>query len=219
MATFVLVQGGNLSTDTWNRLANRPDYPPGGQLGGAYWDGTIEALAAYGHRTFAPTVEDEHTTGLAGHIRQICSIFTGKSLKDIILVGHSYGGMIITGVAAAMPEMIRRIVYIDAALPEQGQSLFDIFASAGRDPLSFIGLEPAKAYIEKIDFDPRNLKAVPKTYILCTKSEFHIVTRLAKRKIDADRKGWTYLELPSSHVPMADNPGELLRILLDIAEQ
>lgn len=219
MANFVLVQGGNLSTDTWNKLAGRSDYPPGGQLGGAYWNGTVEALAAHGHQAFAPTLEDEHKTGLAGHIRQIYSLFTGNSLKDIILVGHSYGGMIITGVAAAMPGRIRHLVYLDAALPDSGQSLFDLFALAGSDPLSFIGLEPAKAYTEKIEFDPRHLESIPKTYILCTKSEFRIVTGLAKRKIDADRKGWTYLELPSSHVPMADMPGELLNILLDIAER
>lgn len=89
MANFVLVQGGNLSTDTWNKLAGRSDYPPGGQLGGAYWNGTVEALAAHGHQAFAPTLEDEHKTGLAGHIRQIYSLFTGNSLKDIILVGAS----------------------------------------------------------------------------------------------------------------------------------
>jgi len=219
MATFVLVQGGNLSTDTWNRLAGRADYPPGGLLGGAYWDGTVAALGAHGHRAFAPTLKDEHTTGLSGHIQQIYSLFAGNSLRDVILVGHSYGGMIITGVAAAIPERIRRLVYLDAALPDPGQSIFDLFALAGRDPLSFTGLEPAKAYIEKIEFDPRNIEAIPKTYILCTKSEFRIVTGLAKQKIDAERKGWTYQELPSSHVPMADMPGELVRILLDIAER
>jgi pimeloyl-ACP methyl ester carboxylesterase len=162
MATFVLVQGGNLSTDTWNRLAGRADYPPGGLLGGAYWDGTVAALGAHGHRAFAPTLKDEHTTGLSGHIQQIYSLFAGNSLRDVILVGHSYGGMIITGVAAAIPERIRRLVYLDAALPDPGQSLFDLFALAGRDPLSFTGLEPAKAYIEKIEFDPATSKQSPR---------------------------------------------------------
>ena len=47
MATFVLVQGGNLSTETWNRMTGRDDYPPGGgQLGEKYWDGTVAALTA-----------------------------------------------------------------------------------------------------------------------------------------------------------------------------
>jgi len=46
MATFVLVRGGDLSTDTWNKLAGRPEYPPGGQRGGACRDGTVAALTA-----------------------------------------------------------------------------------------------------------------------------------------------------------------------------
>ncbi|OPY45506.1 MAG: Alpha/beta hydrolase family protein [Methanoregulaceae archaeon PtaU1.Bin222] len=219
MTTFVLVQGGNLSTDTWNRLAGRNDYPPGGQLGGKYWDGTVAALAVHGHQAFAPTLEDEHTTGLSGHIEQIYTLIDQNRLWDLILVGHSYGGMIITGVADRMLERIRSLVYLDAALPAPGQSLFDLFSSEGSDPLSFTGLEPAKAYIEKIRFDPKILESIQKTYILCTKSEFAVVTGAARRKIEAAPGGWTYLELPSSHVPMADMPDEVVRILMDVAKQ
>lgn len=219
MAVFVLVQGGNLSTDTWNRLAWQNDYPPGGQLGGKYWDGTVAALALHGFQSFAPTLEDEHVTGLSGHITQICTLINQNCLCDIILVGHSYGGMIITGVADRIPERIRRLVYLDAALPDPGQSLFDLFASEGCDPLSFNGLEPANAYVEKIRFDPGNLESIQKTYVLCTKSEFAIVTGAARRKIEAAQRGWTYLELPTSHIPMADMPDEVVRILLDAVKQ
>lgn len=219
MATFMLVQGGNLSTDTWNRLTGRLDFPPGGQLGGAYWAGTVSELEFRGNRAFAPTLKDEHSTGLSGHIRQICGIISENKLRGVILVGHSYGGMIVTGVAAGLPGRIRHLVYVDAAIPDPGQSLFDLFASEGCDPLSYAGLEPAKAYVEKIRFDPRTIEPIPKTCVICTKSEFAIVTGAAKRKIGADKRGWTYLELPSSHVPMADMPDALLEILLDIAER
>jgi len=217
MATFVLVQGGTLSTDTWNRLRGRTEYPPGGQLGGRYWDGTVTALEEHHHRAYAPTLGYEHTTGLSGHIRQICRLILDYNLHDIILVGHSYGGMVVTGVASTLPDRIRRLVYLDAALPDPGQSLFDLFLSQGIDPLSFPGLEPAKAYIEKIEFDPEIIRPIPKTYILCTNSEFAVVTGVARQKITADPAGWTYLELPSSHVPMADMPDAWFRMLLDIA--
>jgi pimeloyl-ACP methyl ester carboxylesterase len=217
MATFVFVQGGDMSTDTWNRLAGRNDYPPGGHLGGRYWDGMVAALQERHHRAFAPTLADEHTTGLSGHINQILRLIVGNDLRNIVLVGHSYGGMIITGVAAIVPERIRRLVYLDAALPDPGQSLFDLFKAEGVDPLSVAGLEPAKAYVGKIEFDPRKIMPLRKTYIRCTKSGFAVVTGAAKRKIAADREGWTYLELPSSHVPMADMPDELLGMLLDAA--
>jgi hypothetical protein len=51
--------------------------------------------------------------------------------------------------------------------------------------------------------------------LLCTKSEFKDVTRIAREKIAAAKKEWTYIELPSSHVPMADMPDEFYQLLLD----
>jgi hypothetical protein len=118
-------------------------------------------------------------------------------------------------ITAAMPERIRRIVYVDAALPDTGQSLFDIIASGGRDPLSFPGLEAAAAYVEKLQFDARKVTPLPKTYILCTESEFAVVTHGAKRKIAAHNQGWTYLELPTSHVPMATMSEKFNQLLLE----
>lgn len=218
MATYVLVHGGNMSTDTWNRLTvGDPVSTEDGYLGGRIWDGTAAALRARGHHVFAPTLRDEHTCHLADHLEQVSSLVTGHDLRDIVLAGHSYGGMIITGVAAGMPERVRRLVYLDAALPDPGQSLFDLIASGSRDPLSYAGLEVAAPYTEPLQFDPRKIERLPKTYILCTKSEFASVTQLARQKIAAAREGWTYIELASSHVPMADNPDEFLRLMLDAA--
>jgi pimeloyl-ACP methyl ester carboxylesterase len=221
MATYVLVHGGNMSTDTWNKLAKRNDYPPGGNLGARYWDGTVSALTARNHRVFAPTLLDEHSSSLADHIDQICTLITGNELRDIILVGHSYGGMVITGVAARMPERIQRLVYLDAALPDPGQSLYDILrlglSSASRSQP--VLPDPDPPYVEKLQFDTAKIKRLQKTYILCTKSEFAAVTRIAKQKIAAAKEGWTYIEIPSSHVPMADMPDELYQLMLDAAEK
>jgi pimeloyl-ACP methyl ester carboxylesterase len=221
MATYVLVHGGNMSTDTWNKLAKRNDYPPGGNLGARYWDGTVSALTARNHRVFAPTLLDEHSSSLADHIDQICTLIAGNELRDIILVGHSYGGMVITGVAGRMPERIQRLVYLDAALPDPGQSLYDILrlglSSASRSQP--VLPDPDPPYVEKLQFDTAKIKRLQKTYILCTKSEFAAVTRIAKQKIAAAKEGWTYIEIPSSHVPMADMPDELYQLMLDAAEK
>jgi pimeloyl-ACP methyl ester carboxylesterase len=219
MATFILVHGGNMSADTWNRLSGRHDYPDGGHLGAKYWDGTATVLREHGHRVFAPTLADEHTHDLTDHIGQVCAIMDAEDLRDVILVGHSYGGMVITGVADRMTDRVRRLVYIDAALPYPGQSLFDLFSEGGADPRSFAGLEAASAYVEKLQFDFRTLEKLPKTYILCTGSEFAVVTRGAKKKITANPLGWTYLELPTSHVPMATMPDRLDQLLLSVAEE
>jgi len=218
MPTYILVHGGNISTDTWNRLTERNSYPPGGLLGGRCWDGTAAFLAAHNHRVFAPTLPDEHTHNLTDHIGLVCSLIRDYDLRNVILVGHSYGGMVITGVAAAVPKRVRRLAYIDAALPDPGQSLFDLFAEGGVDPLSFAGLEAAPAYEEKIRFDPGSPRHIPKTYVLCMKSEFAVVTQVARRKVGAQGEGWTYLELPTSHVPMATMPDKFNQLTLSFAE-
>jgi len=221
MATYVLVHGGNMTTDTWNRLTiGKPVHTEDGTMGGRIWDPVVPALKEHNHRVFAPALKDEHSSNLTDHIGQVCELIAGNDLRDIILVGHSYGGMVITGVAAKMPDRIRRLVYLDAALPDPNQSLYDILrlglsASSGNQPVL---PEPSPPYVEKLQFDPANLQPLKKTYILCTKSEFKDVTRLAKEKIGAAKKGWTYLELPSSHVPMADMPEEFLQLLLDAAK-
>ena len=215
MSTYVLVHGGNMSTDTWNKLAGRDEYPSGELLGGRIWNNVTDCLKKHCHHVFAPTLKEEHTSTLNEHIKQIYTLITDNNLNNVVLVGHSYGGMIITGVASKIPEKIHHLVYVDAALPDPGQSLFDIIASGGRDPLSFVGLEPAAPYLEKIQFEAENIKSLPKTYILCTESEFASVTNVAREKIAAEGN-WNYIELPTSHVPMASMPERFTELLLEI---
>lgn len=219
MAAYVLVHGGNMSTDAWNNLAQKPVYPPGERLGGKVWDPVVPGLEKEGHRVFAPTLADEWQSSLTEHIEQIITLIDESELKQMLLVAHSYGGMVITGVADRIPERIVRLVYVDAALPDSGQSLFDIIVSARCDPASFVGLAPDKPYMEKLFFDGQKLKAIPKTYMRCTYSDFAPVTDTAKQKIAAAPGEWTYMELPSSHVPMASMPAALTRLLIDAAKQ
>jgi hypothetical protein len=75
--------------------------------------------------------------------------------------------MIITGVAATMPEAISRLVYLDAVIPDPGQSLFDFLDSSGYDPMKWIpGLEPAMAYVDKLEFDPQKVKPLQKVLVI-----------------------------------------------------
>lgn len=99
--------------------------------GGWCWDQVRERLEAAGHRVHTPTLpglgerarELDATTGLADHIADVTDYITARDLADIVLVGHSYGGMVITGVADALKSRIAHIIYLDAALPEDGQSM------------------------------------------------------------------------------------------------
>ena len=66
------------------------------------------------------------STSLNSHIKQIENYIINKKLKDIILVGHSYAGMVITGVANKIPNLISKLIYLDAFIPKNNQSLFDL---------------------------------------------------------------------------------------------
>lgn len=220
MVTYVLVHGGDVSTETWNKLTSgAPIHTANGRLGGRVWERVTPALKAKGHRTFTPTLINENYCNLHGHIEQINLLINENNLKDIILVGHSYAGMIITGVAAAIPDAFSRLVYLDAAIPDPGQSLFDFLASSGCDPIKCIpGLEPAMAYVDKLEFDPERIKPLQKVFIRCMESELADFGQVSLQKIAAGTSKWIMFELPTGHICQATKPDELAQLLIRAAK-
>lgn len=113
MATFVLVHGA------WH--------------GGWCWRRVRPLLAAKGHEVFTPTLtgvgERSHLLspriGLETHITDVVNAIRREELSDVVLCGHSYGGMVISGVADRVADRIRSLVYLDAFVPTDGQSTFD----------------------------------------------------------------------------------------------
>jgi pimeloyl-ACP methyl ester carboxylesterase len=111
MSTYVLVHGA------WHT--------------GRELEPVAESIAAAGHRAFTPTVRgnnpaDSRNTGLAEAIQSIVDFLLLNDLRDVVIVGHSYGGMIITGVADKIADRIRRVVYWNAFVPNDGESLYDM---------------------------------------------------------------------------------------------
>jgi pimeloyl-ACP methyl ester carboxylesterase len=96
-------------------------------------------LQQAGHSVFTPSLtgqgERAHLASpqvnLSTHIQDVSNAIWYEDLSDIILVGHSYGGMVVTGVADRMPERIKHLVYLDAFLPSGGQSLYDLGGGRG----------------------------------------------------------------------------------------
>lgn len=66
------------------------------------------------------------------HIKDVVNMILYEDLHNIILVGHSYGGMVVTGVADSLPGRIRKLIYLDALLPDDGESLLSIQGSGER---------------------------------------------------------------------------------------
>ncbi len=103
-----------------------------GAWGGGFAFKTVDdLLTADGNKVYRPTLtgqgEKVHLatadTDLTTHITDITNVILWENLHDVILVGHSYGGMVITGVADRVPDRIKALVYLDAFLPENGESL------------------------------------------------------------------------------------------------
>jgi pimeloyl-ACP methyl ester carboxylesterase len=113
MATFVLVHGG------WG--------------GGWEWTPVARKLRQRGHDVFTPTLsglgERAHLgrdVGLSDHIDDVEAVFTFEELSDVVLCGHSSGGMVVTGVADRLAGKIRLVVYLDGFVPADGQALYDL---------------------------------------------------------------------------------------------
>jgi pimeloyl-ACP methyl ester carboxylesterase len=99
--------------------------------GGWCWRDVCAILEAAGHKVTTPTLaglgERAHlrtpTPGLDTHIQDIVAHIESEELNDVILVGHSYGGMVVTGVADKLKSRLKHVIYLDAALPQSGQSM------------------------------------------------------------------------------------------------
>ena len=121
--TFVLVHGAWHGGWCWRRVADR--------------------LRRDGHAVFTPTLtglgERSHLLrpgiDLATHVADIVNLMRWERLSDVVLCGHSYGGFVISGVAEEMPALIRSIVFLDAFLPENGDTILKLTGPAVQDAI------------------------------------------------------------------------------------
>lgn len=108
--------------------------------GGWQWRAVADRLRAAGHAVFTPTFtgmgERAHllngAVNLETHIQDILGVIKYEALDDVALVAHSYGGMVATGVADRMTDRIGVLIYLDAALPENGQAMLDLVSAERR---------------------------------------------------------------------------------------
>src|SRR6202165_3524917 len=111
-----------------------------GAWGGSWaWRRVDTLLREKGFNVYRPQLTDlgervhlsRPDIGLSTHIDDVVNTILFEDLHDIILVGHSYGGMVITGVADRVPDRIRRLVYVDAFVPGDGESLMSLISTRG----------------------------------------------------------------------------------------
>ena len=218
--------------------------------GGWVWRPVSSLLRGAGHAVFTPTLTGagerthliERDIDLSVYIRDVVNTIHFEDLNDVILVGHSYAGMIITAVADEMPDRVSNLVYLDAVVPEAGKSFVDIAGSGFGQllarhtigwkvrpwPLQAFGISreedrqwfsshlvhfPSAAFASTFPGTGSHSR-VDRTYIRCTENQSEFLQRTADQ---CRHERWNYYELPTGHSPMITLPAELAGLLVHIA--
>ena len=230
MSTYVLVHGAWSGSFGWRKV--RPLLQ---QAGHAVFTPSLTGLGERAHLA-TPQVN------LSTHIQDVANAIWYEDLSDIILVGHSYGGMVVTGVAERMPERIQHLVYLDAFLPGDGQSLYDMNSSGGNrldssDDWRVAPLQrnedqsdpevqwnnarrlnhPRATLEEKIKLSaPLETRPFSLTYIVATgrPDPGPVFDRIAAELRGNPR--WTVREIDGGHSMIRTNPEGLVRLFLQL---
>jgi pimeloyl-ACP methyl ester carboxylesterase len=214
-----------------------------GAWGGSWdWQTVDSMLTARGHHVHRISLtglgDRSHLSssniGLDTHISDVANHLTWENLRDVVLIGHSYGGMVITGAADRVPERVRRLVYIDAMLPDSGESVMSIMNNAfvktvranvkdgmiqpgwnkPDEPLPRDVAQSLKTFTDTLHIGERAAR-IPGTYILTYQpaAEPDLFQAFADR---AKARGWTVHRMRANHVPQRSAPRELTELLLQI---
>jgi pimeloyl-ACP methyl ester carboxylesterase len=218
------------------------------------WKKMRPLLRARGHELFTPTYtglgERVHLASpqvdLETHIVDILSVLQFEDLREVVLIGHSYGGMVATGVADRAPERLAQLVYLDAFVPRDGQCFFDLLGAESsarmREAACTVGdgwrTPPSPVPPDTSEEDvpwvaPRRVmqplrtleqpvhltgagERLPKAYIYCTRARSGDVFQQFAQRARTET-GWRYFEIDASHNLHITAPESLATLLDHIA--
>jgi len=222
-----------------------------GAWGGAHGFRRVRPLlAAHGHEVFTPSLtgigERSHLASpqvnLTTHIQDVVNVVWYEDLRDVVLLGFSYGGMVVTGAVSHLADRVRHLVYLDAFLPDDGQSLYDITGQPGGRVLG-LGEQwlvpprpreydsedeaayavprrtshPVGCFTEPVRL-PQSLESYPfsRTYIKATAAaEPKVFWDAAERARTSP--AWRHREIETDHLVPINRPEELTEMLLELA--
>jgi pimeloyl-ACP methyl ester carboxylesterase len=235
MATFVVVHGGFGGSWEWTPVAAR--------------------LRARGHEAFTPTLtgmgERAHLAvpgvGVSTHVEDVVAVLVMEDLRDVVLCAHSYGGIPVTVAADRVPERVGLVIYVDALVPEDGQSALDLLPAwfadearatadeRGRVPMPAV-LEPPAGWIDEAErsqylgrLRPQPLGSFVEPVRL-SGAGAHLARAfvrctegappgdpIAAVAVRARASGWAYRELAAPHDPQLLDPDGTARVLDELA--
>jgi pimeloyl-ACP methyl ester carboxylesterase len=235
MSTFVLVHGAWSGSFGWRKV--RP------------------LLADAGHEVFTPSLtgigERAHLTSpqvnLSLHVQDVVNCVWYEDLRDIVLVGYSYGGMVVTGALDHLRDRVKQLVYLDAFVPRDGQSLESLVGRPVDVPESFPVAEWLRPSMPREYDDPADAEYTAPRRVGhpagCFTEPVRLRTPLEDRRISltyikatgeprpeggggpfwvaADHAKasprWRYDEIATNHMVSFNRPNELAKVLLEVA--
>jgi pimeloyl-ACP methyl ester carboxylesterase len=236
VATFVIVHGAWGGAWSWNKYI----VPMLREAGQTVFPVTLTGLGERSHLS-SPEVS------LDTHVQDVVNVLFYEDLNDVILVGHSYGGNVITGAADRIPERIQQLVYLDAATPSDGQASADSFPGR-RDQIEeqarregdgwkiAPGDAPPDQRAEITEWarprrSPMPIKTMttpvkltrgettlPRSYVYCTVGKTPGSAQASRAERVRDNPSWQYFELETGHNLHYSAPKETVEILLQLAK-
>jgi pimeloyl-ACP methyl ester carboxylesterase len=218
--------------------------------GGWAWRRMRAPLRAKGHELLTPTYTGlgdrfrclSPSVGLSTHIDDVADTIFHEDLSEVVLVGHSYGGMVATGVADREPSRVDGIIYLDAFVPEDGQCALDFSPWEERQRLGKIvethgagwlvppsplapDVPPETAEWLRTRRKPQPLRTfeepihltgaagrLPRSYIYCTRKEPGDVFAPIAARLRSD-PAWRYREIDWGHTPNVGAPDRLADLI------
>ena len=218
------------------------------------WRRVLPLLWLAGHRVVPVTLsglgERAHQLSpditLDTHVEDVVTAMRAEECADAVLVGHSYGGMVVTGAADRLGEEVGRLVYVDGIVPLPGEAWSTrnpasvqaerrvTIARHGYlppPPPSAFGLtgadadwverrqtpQPGGVYDPPLPFDADRWAARPRTFVDCTTPPLPTID--PSRELVRSQPGWEVVELDTGHDPMISAPADLAAVLLTVAER
>jgi pimeloyl-ACP methyl ester carboxylesterase len=216
----------------------------GATAGGWEWKQVGKFLSDDGHNVYRATLtglgERMHLNSpeidLQTHINDVVNLILFEDLHDVVLVGHSYGGMVITGVMDRIPERIRHVIFLDAAVPDDGMSIWDLFGGSPRDPSMIVDgfmavpwvkadakppynvKQSIKCFNQPVSYKNPLAKTLPVTYVAFIPADKSAQERAATDKSwqRAVARGWTIRTFPGHHVAHVENPRGVATLVEDV---
>lgn len=229
MATIVLAHGAWSAAWAWKKM--RPLFRDAGH---EFFSPTYTGLGERAHLAH-PEID------LDTHIADVSAVLEFEGLKDVTLLGHSYGGMVATGVADRMKDRIARVVYIDAFAPREGESLFDLVGPKAEGNMRAGAVKNGDGW--KLPINPMPPDTAPEDVAWASPRRRPQPIKTFEQKIKLQAKdapprhyiyakrsgpgdpfrqfgdraqseaGWKYYEIDASHNPHITCPNELMTLL------